>query len=912
MKKLLIFAVIALVFLLPAQAFDYDNYTWANYSFNARNCWQINKSSTDSDLIIWNNISHSDISSSENDFADVVFYQQNLTDENKLTFFLENYTSSEWALFHLKTGRLDNGGDEYICAYYDNDGIASTESNSTPYNLMNPWWDDCWNNNNWEEPVGSIWFISGYCQFSGSDVGYYQGTGANTSVGYVWWARAKADEQDTKFLIVGDRFALDPYNGAEVMSNDGIDNNDFDSLYVQVWNSTPGAGSKSFTQNTEDVVPDWRNNYYHWKIYMDDQRIEWWTGDRNFLNDTDSTDISVDETDLMVGFGVWSTSTASTLSLDYVGFGKWSSEVVFGTFEGQDYQTANTTSLNVSSPINGTDYFSNPNIVFDTDDPFYSTIHVKYWLDTVLIYENASFPNATTFTNSTTNFDYGEHNLTVWVNASSETTETVIFTIEKYSAGTPTGTAEVIEGETSYYSFNVRINPDIVYDVDAGMFFNGTYNGTATETSNATHWIFTHSVFMPIVSPYNQTMTYFFNYSVTLSNSTVEYANSSTGNQTLYRMTLTNCSFFNTTTISFFLYNESDDTPVSGDLEIANDVTYGVVERNYSFEWSGITAANMCIYPGWATYDVVSQIEYSATGFSTRVYFIASEISNVTQTVNLYLLNESDGEQVIIYVKDPSGIAQEDVIVKIQRFYVGTYSYKTVAQILTDYDGKGSTYLDVDDVYYKFILEQNSTTLREFSPALIVCAPGSSCPPYTVTLYTSEEEQTEYSQIFGRISYNCWWNNNTGVLSCTGSDTTGLSQSFRLVVEQLGILTDTTVCSSSDSSSAVTITCTLTNWTGYTYHYEFSVDLPETGWVVLTSDFLDFYTVSYSYGWIGTLAAFLMILMAYFMAENPAMAIILPTVAIIALAVMGLIPIEFSLLMELGVLAAVAVYKMRV
>ena len=32
MKKLLIFAVIALVFLLPAQAFDYDNYTWANYS----------------------------------------------------------------------------------------------------------------------------------------------------------------------------------------------------------------------------------------------------------------------------------------------------------------------------------------------------------------------------------------------------------------------------------------------------------------------------------------------------------------------------------------------------------------------------------------------------------------------------------------------------------------------------------------------------------------------------------------------------------------------------------------------------------------------------------------------------------------------------------------------------------------
>jgi len=574
----------------------------------------------------------------------------------------------------------------------------------------------------------------------------------------------------------------------------------------------------------------------------------------------------------------------------------------------------NETIVTINAPENTTYWSRSIPTRIHIEDTGESTINMSYYYDGTLFYSNQTFLNDT-WRNTTSTLGLGSliglHNFTIWSNGSYENFTSRFFTVAAYENGTMSYDEAVSEGSTGSYSLFYRINPDAIDNMTAGFWWNETYRGTTTRSTNTSYEIFTNTLVIPEAANLNESVDFLYNITISWANGTVSTINSTTNNQTAQSVQLNNCTGAGDEGLIMYLKDEETDADAAGDIEIAIDIDYYSISKNFSFSWTNITNATICLYPPQITIDFDAQIFYEGTGYYPRTYFLDTTVSNTTQSVYLYLINTSDASQVIIYVKDSSGLAVENATVKVERFYVGDYSYKTVAQIVTDFDGKGVAYLNIDK-YYKYIIELNGTVVREFSPSIIVCPSGSSCPPYTVTLYTTESSSTEFSQIYGSISHSCSWNNVTGVLSCTGSDTTGISQEFGLEVDRLGILTDTSECSSTSASSAVTMTCTLTNWSGNTYHYEFLVNLPESGWVVIENGFLDFYSVAYTYGWVGTLAVLVLILATAGMAVNPSAAIILPTVALIFATGLGLVPIEYTVLIELVVIAGVAAYKLRV
>jgi hypothetical protein len=303
-------------------------------------------------------------------------------------------------------------------------------------------------------------------------------------------------------------------------------------------------------------------------------------------------------------------------------------------------------------------------------------------------------------------------------------------------------------------------------------------------------------------------------------------------------------------------------------------------------------------------------IQYYKTGYKDRTYYIYTKINNSTTGANLYLLDENLGNVIIVYVRDENGNKVQNAIVKIQRYYVGSNSYKTVAQVKTDYEGKGVTFLRVNEIYYRFIIEKNFVVLRETEPTIITCTAGG-CPPYPVTLSISEQMPAKYFLYLGKVAYSCQLNEETNILKCTVDDTSQLMQKARLLVEQKGALKFDTLCDNICESSACTLTCDLGNRTNKLYRYLLFAYFSEPP-VVLEQKILDYLTGIIFWGSQGLLMGFILVSTLFFVGIwNPVVAMIFAFLGIIVGYVLGMIPVSAFSLVGLGLAIGILIYKMR-
>lgn len=137
------------------------------------------------------------------------------------------------------------------------------------------------------------------------------------------------------------------------------------------------------------------------------------------------------------------------------------------------------TQLTINSPANTT-YFEYPDINFTASDLLLTTFSVKAWLDGTLFYDNSTFLSGETYFNSTAEFSEGQHNLTVWANATGEATETMLFTIDRTNPET------FIFNYTFYNGFRDNITESFYYRATDNIDSNLTCNisaGSNTWTS---------------------------------------------------------------------------------------------------------------------------------------------------------------------------------------------------------------------------------------------------------------------------------------------------------------------------------------------------------------------------------------------------------------------------------------------
>jgi hypothetical protein len=411
----------------------------------------------------------------------------------------------------------------------------------------------------------------------------------------------------------------------------------------------------------------------------------------------------------------------------------------------------------------------------------------------------------------------------------------------------------------------------------------------------------------------NETRNYFANLTISFQGK-YRIMNSLIQQLKVYRIILTNCSIYPTKALTFFVKDEeTDNSLANATVEATFDVwKTGEIKRNYAWRFYLENRDNqsVCIYPDWAEYTIDSMIQYYKTGYQDRTYFIHANISNSTTGTNLYLLDVNLGSIIIVYVRDENGNKVQNAIVKIQRYYVGSNSYKTVAQVRTDYEGKGVTFLRVNEIYYRFIIERNFVVLRETQPTIITCTSGG-CPPYTVTLSISEQMPAKYFQYLGKIAYSCQLNEETNVLKCTVDDTSQLMQKARLLVEQKGALKFDTLCDNICESSACTLTCDLGNRTNKLYRYQLFAYFSEPP-IVLEQKVLDYLTGIIFWGSQGLLIGFILVSTLFFVGIwNPVVAMIFAFLGIIVGYVLGMIPVSVFSLVGLGLAIGILIYKMR-
>lgn len=236
--------------------------------------------------------------------------------------------------------------------------------------------------------------------------------------------------------------------------------------------------------------------------------------------------------------------------------------------------------------------------------------------------------------------------------------------------------------------------------------------------------------------------------------------------------------------VQFFQENNFTTIP-SGDVEF--DVTFDLwnenVIRNVSYGLSGNTTYSFCLNPSWATFQANASAQYQdLPTFEQRTYYLNNvSVSNATTDLDLFLLDEAFTDLVTITVRQ-SGDLLQDAFVKVLRWYPELNQYRTVEIVKTDNEGKSPAYIDLYDVFYKFIVEKDLATLLETQQALI--------SNENIELTVPNTNQPEYFPTKNGVGFDCTTSNttSTATVSCVFTDTRNLMTNGCLTITQLGIL----------------------------------------------------------------------------------------------------------------------------
>jgi len=293
-----------------------------------------------------------------------------------------------------------------------------------------------------------------------------------------------------------------------------------------------------------------------------------------------------------------------------------------------------------------------------------------------------------------------------------------------------------------------------------------------------------------------------------------------------------NCSTANVTRLVFYYQSERDNNDINASQNVFfNFSVHGVVWTTYNTSWALAPNHTLCVYPQ-TPYRLFSFQEYTAPDYSERDYMFwnATVGINPTENLTLYLLNDTYSSGIDISTVDFDGLAVDYAFVKFLRYYPETNSYKLVSMTQTDKNGEGYLYLEAYNAWYKVLIEKNGVVLATYDRMKI-----SASALNFVADATGGETLFEKIDDFQAA---CTFTPATEWLSCTATDTSGLSSKFVLTAKRqtsVGLLPYASV-NATGSSVSLSIKLNDTNNTGYAYSLSAVVHNPLrmsllTGWI---------------------------------------------------------------------------------
>ena len=262
-------------------------------------------------------------------------------------------------------------------------------------------------------------------------------------------------------------------------------------------------------------------------------------------------------------------------------------------------------------------------------------------------------------------------------------------------------------------------------------------------------------------------------------------------------------------------YDEETNTVMSG-----KTVTINFVGVNVSQEFTTTSGVKSISGLANGVYDVV----YSSPGYITR----SRETTLVNSTIqyfNLYLLNSTLGDNVLISLYDTFGKTLEEYQFLLYRLIAG--SYTEVERTRTNYDGKTDVAARLNTPFYKWVIQKDNTTYLITNETKIYSAdPGVS---FFINI---QSDYTERYRKAANMDYSFSFNNATNNFILTYNDPSGSLTSVCLYVSAKSNYLDNSQYNNSCSSSpSGTLTVGVEPVNGTTYTGKFYTSFPPSQYI---------------------------------------------------------------------------------
>jgi len=408
--------------------------------------------------------------------------------------------------------------------------------------------------------------------------------------------------------------------------------------------------------------------------------------------------------------------------------------------------------------------------------------------------------------------------------------------LSPFSENSVNYTGNVLETSGQIFTINVSANPS-VSAVSGKLWYNGSDYTANISNPTSGIYISNNSIDIPLQeSGYSVNKSFFWQFDVTLDDGTLTQQNTSTNNQIVNRTYFELCNAtYPTPLINFTTKSAENPFPeVNATFKSAwswfVSTGEGSVTRNTSYEDvnENKTTFDFCTSNYTTSFITTSIINYDANLYSPNFYYLKNAtLSNTTQDIELFLLNDSKATVTVIKVREEAQQPIEDALIQIQLFDVGTNTYFTVAMAETNFDGEDVVYLNWYDTLYKFIIIIDGETVKSTQPYKIAETPQ---------IFDIIGDITFSFEKFRDFQYSLVYNNLTGNFVLTYTKPSGAVDEACLRVTRRTAQNDTQICLTCEASSSATLFCNINNQGNGTYIASFyatgSLDLVD--WITTT------------------------------------------------------------------------------
>ena len=373
----------------------------------------------------------------------------------------------------------------------------------------------------------------------------------------------------------------------------------------------------------------------------------------------------------------------------------------------------------------------------------------------------------------------------------------------------------VSEGDSARFELNITKN-----DIAISSFINATlvYENTEYSASSAEINSSWRNYYRTINVPSNIDGVHEFNwtYNLLYNNGSTVTEVSQNFEQGVSDVTIFECDGITNTTqalaINITFWEETNNTQINYENETGVDFDANFVlwtddvtiNNTLLFEKVNQTEVDICVSPVDKTFKSDAVMEYDAVPYSIRNYYYDDAVlSNATQNLSLFLLHDDDSTLVRFTIQDSTQAVVPNVFISAQKYFVGTDKFELVAMGRSDDAGNDLIPLELNDVWYRFILTQNGVT-KYIDPVV------RRLSTTAITLKTDETTLGAILRDFGKMQYSI--TNTTSTIVLTFNDVSGASSKNCLTVYRSNTSASGFVCYGDAyclESASGTITCNI-------------------------------------------------------------------------------------------------------